>query len=212
MSEQYQIFKPLSLVGVPLEKAEQQETLLRFPGPCGFSDLAKGSMEKLAPAETRFVHFFKNHLAEYNKGIQSFGVFAVFSPFKFGTVKVVEHEVLSNLGFSDDQAGSIFLGANRPVNEDEYFWMPPEQFSSQDDWTGFRSADALKKNFGPQYTLRLSMLKQSVLKYMEEVQSLEDTLKKSSKTSLSKPWYHYSQEERVNLISENGIKAGWTHA
>jgi len=71
---------PASLlsIGKPLEAKELGNTLLRFPGPCGFQQLAQDRLTQLAPVDSPYLYLFENRYEAVHEGIRNFGSLAVF--------------------------------------------------------------------------------------------------------------------------------------
>lgn len=204
MSRVYDPPASLLSIGKPLDAAELGKTLLRFPGPCGFQQLAHDNFLQLAPEQNPYVYLFENNYPPADLGIQTFGCLAVFEPQRLQPVKLVDTQVLKSLGFQEHQK-NILLGLNQPVTPQNYFWIPPELHFSIADWTVFTTAADILKVFGSNYHSRLLTLKRNVLQYMEEV----DLLNKHG-INLTRPWYTYPKAERIRLLQQKTISSFWT--
>jgi hypothetical protein len=195
----------LLAIGAPLNAAEAAQTLLRFPGPCGLTELARGQMRRLAPENAKFLYLFKNRYDYFQAGIEAFGTLAVFNPTHYHSVLLTDAEALTLLGFTPQDTGRIFLGLNLAAPAAEYFWMPPELFAARNDWTGIRDTAAMLREFGHGYDARRKELTDNVLRYMEEVSAVE-----RAGTTLTQPWYRYDAEQRRRLIGERSLSVRWT--
>lgn len=204
MSKAYSPPTSLLSIGQPLEPDELEKTLLRFPGPCGFQQLAHDALLQLAPADNPYLYLFENRYDAVHLGIQTFGSLAVFQPKRFQPVRLLDTEILRALGLPEDQR-HILLGLNQPVTPQDYFWIPPELHLEIADWTGFATAAAILQVFGSGYESRLLELKRNVLRYMEEVDLLI-----SKGHSLDQAWYTYPEAERSRLLQQKSLKPNWT--
>ncbi len=204
MSRVYNPPSSLLSIGKPLDADELGKTFLRFPGPCGFQQLAHDGLLQLAPQQNPYVYLFENRYPAVDLGIQTFGSLAVFEPQRLQPVRLLDTQVLRDLGFQEDQK-QILIGLNKSVTPQDYFWIPPELHFSIEDWTVFTTAAAILKVFGNHYYSRLLTLKRNVLQYMEEVDLLN-----GYGINLTQPWYTYSNAERTRLLQQKTISSFWT--
>lgn len=196
--------KALLSIGEKPAPPELGQTLLRFPGPCGFAEYSKGAMKKLGPTDAKYVYLFKNRYPDLNLGIQHFGVFSVFKSDALQAMKIVDPSILKELNFRGDEK-DIYIGLNQKISDEHCFWMPPEMFFSSEDWTQTKSSEEMKKFFGSAYEHRLQELKDTVMAYMEEVSSLLATGAELPNTA----WYKVDRNERERLLKTNQIKTRW---